>query len=44
MKTEKSILEMARGAITERVDYEMSRVIENSLTSTPRPRIREKSP
>ena len=31
MKTKKSILEMARGAITERVDYEMSRVIENIL-------------
>ena len=26
---EKSILEMARGAVTERVDYEMGRVLEN---------------
>lgn len=28
---EKSILEMARGAITERVDYEMGRVLANIL-------------
>lgn len=28
---EKSILEMARGAITERVDYEMGRVLQNIL-------------
>lgn len=27
----KSILEMARGAISERVDYEMSRVVDNIL-------------
>lgn len=28
---EKSILEMARGAITERVDYEMGRVLDNIM-------------
>jgi len=28
---EKSILEMARGAIAERADYEMARIIENIL-------------
>lgn len=29
--TEKSILQMARGAIEERVDYEMARILENIL-------------
>lgn len=30
-ETQKSILQMARGAIMERVDYEMSRVLDNIL-------------
>lgn len=29
MSTQKSVLEMARGAIMERADYEMSRLMEN---------------
>ena len=28
---QKSVLEMARGAIAERADYEMSRILENRL-------------
>lgn len=31
MDTKKSIMEMGRGAFTERVDYEMAKVIENIL-------------
>jgi hypothetical protein len=31
MSTEKSILDMARGAISERVDYEMGRVMRNIM-------------
>ena len=34
---EKSILEMARGAISERVDYEMGRVMENILDANTKP-------
>ena len=34
---EKKILEMARGALMERADYELSRVVENILdVNTPR--------
>jgi hypothetical protein len=33
----KSILEMARGAITERVDYEMSRVMDNIMDANTKP-------
>lgn len=33
----KSILEMSMGAILERVDYEMGRVLDNTLTRTQRP-------
>ena len=32
----KSILEMARGAIMERVDYEMAKIIENILDENTR--------
>lgn len=34
---EKSILEMARGAISERVDYEMGRVLANILDPNTKP-------
>lgn len=30
-RTQKSILQMARGAIQERADYEMSRLLDNIL-------------
>ncbi len=30
-ETKKSILQMARGAITERIDYEMAKIIDNIL-------------
>ena len=38
----KSILEMARGAIMERVDYEMARVIENVLDQNTKPTAKRK--
>lgn len=34
---EKSILEMARGAISERVDYEMGRVLQNIMDPNTKP-------
>lgn len=39
-----SILQMARGAFQERVDYEMGRVVDNILDSTPRRQPRGRSP
>lgn len=38
----KSILQMARGAIEERVDYEMSRVIDNILDPNTEPTAKRK--
>lgn len=40
----KSILEMSMGAILERVDYEMGKVMTTSWTPTPRPPPSAKSP
>lgn len=40
----KSILEMSMGAILERVDYEMGKVMDNILDPTPRPPPSAKSP
>lgn len=42
MTTEKSILEMARGAFQERVDYEMAKVIDNILDANTNPTARRK--
>ena len=38
----KSILQMARGAIEERVDYEMARVIDNILDLNTKPTAKRK--
>lgn len=40
--TDKSILEMARGAFLERVDYEMPKVIDNILDSNTKPTAKRK--
>ena len=37
MKNKKSIVEMARGAIMERIDYEMARIMDNILDANTKP-------
>lgn len=41
-ETQKSILQMARGAIQERADYEMSRLLENILDPNTSPTAKRK--
>lgn len=40
--TQKSILQMARGAIMERTDYEMARILENILDANTAPTAKRK--
>lgn len=39
-----SILDMARGAIKERTDYEMAKILDNILAPIPRPQKSGRSP